>query len=78
MRTTPASNSAFASGESISDSTVCIGTGVSHSSTWASKTPDDLVHHTFDLFVMNADGGGQPNLTHTPGVSELGASWAPS
>jgi len=31
-----------------------------------------------DLFVMNADGSGQRNLTHSPGVSELAASWAPS
>ena len=39
---------------------------------------DDLVHRTFDLFVMNADGSRQRNLTHTPGVSELAASWAPA
>jgi len=31
-----------------------------------------------DLFVMNADGGGQRNLTHTPNVSESIASWAPA
>jgi TolB protein len=38
---------------------------------------DDLVHHEPDLFVMNADGSAQRNLTHTPGVSEHEASWAP-
>ena len=31
-----------------------------------------------DLFIMNADGSGQRNLTHTPGVSEHSASWAPA
>ena len=31
-----------------------------------------------DLFVMNADGSGQRNLTHTPNVSESIASWAPA
>jgi Tol biopolymer transport system component len=35
------------------------------------------VHRAYDLFVMNADGSGQRNLTHTPGVSEYGPSWAP-
>jgi Tol biopolymer transport system component len=39
---------------------------------------DDLVHRETDLFVMNADGSGQRNLTRTRGVSELFASWAPS
>lgn len=39
---------------------------------------DDPTHRTTDLFVMNADGSGQRNLTHTPGVSEFSASWAPS
>ncbi len=39
---------------------------------------DDPAHHAYDLFVMNANGSGQLNLTHTPGVSELGASWAPA
>ena len=39
---------------------------------------DGPAARAFDLFVMNADGSGQRNLTHTPGVSELGASWAPS
>jgi TolB protein len=39
---------------------------------------DGLAHRTFDLFVMNADGSGQRNLTHTPRVSELSASWAPA
>jgi TolB protein len=39
---------------------------------------DDLVHRTFDLFVMNADGSRPRNLTHTPGVSELDGSWAPT
>src|SRR5262249_46005534 len=38
---------------------------------------DDPTHGTLDLFVMNADGSKQRNLTHTPDVSELGASWAP-
>ena len=38
---------------------------------------DGPAARAFDLFVMNADGSGQRNLTHTPGVSELGASWAP-
>jgi hypothetical protein len=39
---------------------------------------DDPAHRASDLFVMNADGSGQRHLTHTPGVSELGASWTPS
>jgi Tol biopolymer transport system component len=39
---------------------------------------DDPAHRTYDLFVMNADGSGQRNLTHTPDVSEFGVSWAPS
>jgi Tol biopolymer transport system component len=39
---------------------------------------DDTAHRTYDLFVMNSDGSGQRNLTHTPEVSEFGASWAPS
>jgi TolB protein len=38
---------------------------------------DDLGHRETDLFVMDADGSGQRNLTHTPGVSEQAASWAP-
>ena len=38
---------------------------------------DDPVHHASDVFVMNADGSGQKNLTHTPNVSEHTASWAP-
>jgi Tol biopolymer transport system component len=38
---------------------------------------DDLVHRETDLFVMNADGSRQRNLTRTRGVSELFASWAP-
>jgi TolB protein len=39
---------------------------------------DDPAHRTYDLFVMNTDGSGQQNLTHTPDVSELGVSWAPA
>ena len=38
---------------------------------------DDPAHRALDLFVMNADGSGQRNLTHTPNLSELSASWAP-
>jgi Tol biopolymer transport system component len=39
---------------------------------------DDPVHRTTDLFVMNAEGRGQRNLTRTPGVFEHAASWAPA
>jgi TolB protein len=39
---------------------------------------DDLAHHASDVFVMNADGSGQRNLTHTPNVSEYTPSWAPA
>jgi Tol biopolymer transport system component len=42
-----------------------------------SSSRDDPAHRTYDLFVMNADGSGQRNLTHTPRVSENAASWAP-
>ena len=38
-------------------------------------TPADS---NIEIYVINADGSGQRNLTHTPGVSELGASWAPA
>jgi TolB protein len=38
---------------------------------------DDPAHRT-DLFVMNADGSGQRNLTQTPDVSEFNVSWAPA
>ena len=38
---------------------------------------DDPAHRTSDVFVMNADGSGQRNLTHTPNVSEHTTSWAP-
>jgi TolB protein len=38
---------------------------------------DDPAHRTSDIFVMNADGSGQRNLTHTPNVSENTPSWAP-
>jgi TolB protein len=31
----------------------------------------------YDVFVMNADGSEQRNLTYTPGVSEYRPSWAP-
>ena len=43
-----------------------------------SSRRDDRVHRTFDLFVMDADGSGQRNLTHTPRVSEHAASWGPA
>jgi Tol biopolymer transport system component len=39
---------------------------------------DDPAHRASDIFVMNADGSGQRNLTHTPNVSEHTASWAPA
>jgi TolB protein len=39
---------------------------------------DDPAHRTSDIFVMNADGSAQRNLTHTPNVSEHTASWAPA
>jgi Tol biopolymer transport system component len=38
---------------------------------------DDPDHRASDIFVMNADGSGQRNLTHTPNVSEHTVSWAP-
>jgi TolB protein len=32
-----------------------------------------------DLYVMNADGSGQQDLTHTPSVSDgWGLKWAPT
>ena len=49
-------------------------TGGGSSSSVAATIPPT----TLDLFVMNADGSGQRNLTHTPNVSESSASWAPA
>ena len=44
----------------------------------SSSVTATIPHHATDLFVMNADGSGQRNLTHTPNVSEHTASWAPA
>ena len=37
----------------------------------------DAAQGTADLFVMNADGTGQVNITSTPGVNEDYPSWSP-
>jgi Tol biopolymer transport system component len=60
-------------------------TGHSYGPTWSPdgrkiafiSDRDDRAHHASDIFVMNADGSGQRNLTDTPNVSEHTASWAP-
>jgi Tol biopolymer transport system component len=40
------------------------------------QPPSGSVHYT-DVYVMNADGSGQRNLTHTPEAGEFGPAWSP-